>query len=124
VITASEFRALVLALPDTTEGAHHGHPDFRVNGRIFATLDRQGERGMVKLPVARQRAVLAEDPAFSPAQGGWGKQGCTMVDLARASSARVEAAVHEARQDAMAQPPPKRKSTSSSRRRSPPQRDR
>jgi hypothetical protein len=48
-MTAAEFRRIALSLPQTNEAAHMGHPDFRVAGRIFATLGypRSGW-GMVK----------------------------------------------------------------------------
>lgn len=64
-----------------------GHPDFRVNGRIFASLvtrDR-ADFGMVKLTPDQQRRLLAEHPAlFEPVPGGWGKRGATYVRLAQA----------------------------------------
>ena len=59
-----------------------GHPDFRANGRIFATLHPGGEKGMVKLTPEQQKDFIALDPdAFSPASGAWGRQGCTNVRL-------------------------------------------
>lgn len=62
-----------------------GHPDFRVNGRIFATLSADDERGMVKLtPAQQEEFIRAEPDTFEPASGAWGRQGCTMVRLASA----------------------------------------
>src|SRR5262245_39067981 len=90
---AADFRRLVLALPDTVEGAHMGHPDFRLNGRIFASLDAAEVRGMLHVTPERQRALAAEDPAFVPANGAWGRQGCTMVQLADVALPRLRAAV-------------------------------
>ena len=57
-----------------------GHPDFRVGGKIFATIAPDGERGMVKL-TPEQQAVLTrtESAAFEPASGAWGRNGSTMV---------------------------------------------
>ena len=48
-MTADDFRDLALSMPDAVEGAHMGHPDFRVNGRIFATLHADMKFGMVAL---------------------------------------------------------------------------
>src|SRR5215510_11194082 len=91
--TAADFRRLLLALPDTQEGAHHGHADFRMNGRIFASLDAAEVRGMLHVTPERQRALAAEDPAFVPANGAWGRQGCTMVQLADVALPRLRAAI-------------------------------
>jgi hypothetical protein len=64
------------------EGAHMGHPDFRVNGRIFASLRANNEWGMVKLTPEEQQAFVAQHPgAFSPENGAWGRQGYTAVRL-------------------------------------------
>ena len=65
------------------ESAHMGHPDFRANGRIFATLYPDGESGMVKLtPEQQQQFIQEQSEAFVPASGAWGRQGCTTVKLA------------------------------------------
>jgi uncharacterized protein (DUF1697 family) len=66
-----------------SEGAHMGHPDFRANGRIFATLSADERQGVVMLAPADQQAFLAAHPGvFAPASGAWGRQGCTTVKLA------------------------------------------
>ena len=60
-----------------------GHPDFRANGKIFATLYPDGEHGMVKLtPEQQQDFMSTDDDVFAPASGAWGRQGCTTVRLA------------------------------------------
>lgn len=61
--------------------AHMGHPDFRVNGRIFATLHADDAWGMVKLTPEQQQEFIARDPSFVPEKGAWGRQGCTAVRL-------------------------------------------
>jgi hypothetical protein len=67
------------------EGAHMGHPDFRVDGKIFATLHPDQQWGMVKLTPEQQQRFVREVPAtFSPEKGAWGRQGCTAVRLAAA----------------------------------------
>lgn len=79
---ADGFRRIALALKGATESAHMGHPDFRVNGRIFATLHADNEWGMVKLTPEQQQDFVGRDAAaFVPEKGAWGRQGCTAVRL-------------------------------------------
>jgi YjbR protein len=81
-MTPEEFRRIALKMEGSTEGAHMGHPDFRANGRIFATLYPDGQAGMVKLTPAQQQDFMSSDSAaFVPASGAWGRQGCTTVRL-------------------------------------------
>jgi hypothetical protein len=82
-MTPNEFRKLALSFPETEERAHMNHPDFRVAGKIFATLGYPNtERGMVKVtPVEQEMLVSAEPSVFSPETGAWGRQGCTRVNL-------------------------------------------
>src|SRR4029453_6748170 len=83
-MTQDRFRRIALGLPEAVEGAHMGHPDFRTNGRIFATLSPDGYKGMVKLTPPQQKAFMAANAGvFTPASGAWGRQGCTMVALDR-----------------------------------------
>lgn len=70
-------------MKDAVESAHMDHPDFRVNGRIFATLHHDRKWGMVKLTPEQQQAFVRDLPAaFKPENGAWGRQGCTAVQLA------------------------------------------
>jgi hypothetical protein len=87
-MTADEFRRLVLELPDVVEGEHMNHPDFRLGGKIFATLGSpDASFGMVKLtPEQQQLFVSAAPEMFEPAQGGWGRSGSTLVRLGRVSA--------------------------------------
>ncbi|MGB6597117.1 MAG: MmcQ/YjbR family DNA-binding protein [Candidatus Acidiferrum sp.] len=82
-MTPNEFRELALSFPETAERAHMNHPDFRVAGKIFATLGyADTERGMVKVtPIEQEMLVRAEPAVFSPETGAWGRQGCTRVNL-------------------------------------------
>jgi hypothetical protein len=83
MLTPDQFRGLALALDGAIESAHMGHPDFRANGRIFATLHPGNESGMVKLTPEQQQELLRDGSnAFVPASGAWGRQGCTTVRLA------------------------------------------
>ena len=71
-------------MKDAVEGAHMDHPDFRVNGRIFATLHHDRKWGMVNLTPEQQQAFVRDLPdAFKPENGAWGRQGCTAVCLAK-----------------------------------------
>jgi hypothetical protein len=82
-MTANHFRRLALAMTDVVEGAHMGHPDFRVGGKIFATLHSDLKHGMVVLTLEDQERFVREHPThFVPENGAWGRQGCTRVALA------------------------------------------
>jgi hypothetical protein len=78
---ASDFRRIVLGMEGAIESAHMAHPDFRVNGRIFATLQHDPQWAMVSLTPEQQARFLREDRAFAPAAGAWGRSGSTLVDL-------------------------------------------
>ncbi|HTV81559.1 MAG TPA: MmcQ/YjbR family DNA-binding protein [Acidobacteriaceae bacterium] len=97
-MTAEQFRSMALALPDAEEREHMGHPDFRVGGRIFASLgypDR--EWAMVKLYPDQQRDFMAAAPKmFVPVKGAWGRQGCTSIRLKSATPTRVKNALYAA----------------------------
>jgi len=72
-----------------------GSPDFRVHGRIFATLSGQARgRGVLKLTPEQQAQFLAELPeVFEPVQGGWGRMGMTFIVLDRAEEAVIRGAL-------------------------------
>jgi hypothetical protein len=109
-MTPEAFRRLALSMPDAVEGAHMNHPDFRANGRIFATLLPGGTQGMVKVSPVQQRALAAAHPdAFVPGNGAWGRQGCTMVQLANVDAAVLRDAMTDAWQVVMALPAAKAK---------------
>jgi hypothetical protein len=96
-MTAEEFRELALRLPESSEGVHMGHPDFRVGGKIFASLGPAEAWGMVKLAAARQASWTREAPdAFEPFNGAWGRRGATKVHLAAAKRASVRRALADA----------------------------
>jgi len=110
-MTADDFRRLALSMHDAIEGAHMGHPDFRANGRIFATLHAGDETGMVKLTPDEQRELLRTHPKmFEPSSGAWGRQGCTNVRLAAADRATLRTAMTLAWEQAAAKARPKRSS--------------
>ena len=82
-MTATDFRRIALSMPEAMESAHMAHPDFRVDGKIFATLGYPDEdHGMVVLPPEAQARFVKSDPAaFRPAKGAWGRRGSTCVCL-------------------------------------------
>jgi hypothetical protein len=118
-VTADDFRDLLLDLEGVVEGVHMGHPDFRLQGRIFASLMADGLRANVKLAPEEQAAFVDEAPVtFTPAAGAWGRQGWTAIQLPAAKESAVRGACVLAWQAALAAPPRKapRRRTSSARR--------
>jgi len=94
-MTAADFRRLALGFPEAMEGAHMEHPDFRVRGKIFATLGYPDSGvGMVKLfPDQQTDFVRAEPKVFVPVNGLWGRRGATYVRLKAAKKASVQRAL-------------------------------
>jgi len=95
MLTPEKFRQLALEIADAVESSHMGHPDFRIGGKVFASLGYpDDEHGMVKLAPAEQEALLQEAPGvFAPCAGAWGKGGATSVHLASAKVGPVRAAL-------------------------------
>ena len=97
-MTVNDFRRLALSFQETEERAHMNHPDFRVAGKIFATLgypDRA--RGMVKLSAEQQHYFSKDFPeAFAPVKGVWGKRGATTVYLKAADKTTLRKAIESA----------------------------
>jgi hypothetical protein len=93
-MTPNQFRRIALSLPDAVEGAHMGHADFRVGGKIFATLGHPDPAyGMVQLKPDQQALLLETSKVFTPVPGGWGRQGSTHVRLAAADAATLRNAL-------------------------------
>ena len=103
---AKDFRRIVLGLRGAIEGAHMGHPDFRVHGRIFASLNVDQTRGMVVLTPDQQQRFVHEHPAvFQPESGAWGRSGCTRVQFESLDEETLGEAVTVAWQNSMARGP-------------------
>ena len=85
-MTAKDFRRIALSFEGAEEGSHMGATDFRVGGRIFATLASVSQGyGNLMLSPELQAAFVAEQPElFLPIVGGWGKGGATHIRLAAA----------------------------------------
>lgn len=94
-MTPNDFRRLALRFPEAAERAHMNHPDFRVRGKIFATLHYPDKSwGMVKLtPIEQEMFVRAEPTVFIPVKGTWGRKGCTSVCLKPAKKSTVRRAL-------------------------------
>ena len=94
-MTAEEFRKMALSLPETSEAAHMRHPDFRVGGKIFATLSPPGQGwAMVKLTPEQQADFARTEPeVFSPFNGKWGTSGATKVHLRSARKLTLRTAL-------------------------------
>jgi hypothetical protein len=97
-MTAADFRKLALALPAAEERAHMDHPDFRVGGKIFATLGYPDKTcGMVKLsPEEQHYFSKAEPEVFIPVKGAWGRRGATTVHLKAAKKETLSKALQAA----------------------------
>jgi len=82
-MTADDFRKLALSFPEAIESAHMHHPDFRVRGKIFATLGYPNKDwAVVKLTPDEQKRFIRSDPkVFQPVKGAWGPRGNANVYL-------------------------------------------
>lgn len=112
-MTHDDFRDIALSLQGAIERAHMGHPDFRANGRIFATLHADEQWGTLKLTPEEQREFMRIDPdVFVPASGAWGRQGWTNVRLDAADEATVRGAMIVAWENVAAKRPSRQSSRS------------
>ena len=82
-MNAAGFRRIALGMDGAIESSHMNHPDFRANGKIFATIHHDHKTGMVKLTPEQQEKFVRENPdAFVPENGAWGRSGSTKVQFA------------------------------------------
>lgn len=97
-MTPNAFRKIALSLPETEERQHMSHPDFRVAGKIFATLGYPDKtRGMVKLSPEDQHYFSKDHPeAFVPVKGTWGRRGATSVYLKAVDGEALKKAIQAA----------------------------
>jgi hypothetical protein len=93
--TPPDFRRIALSFPQTEERKHMNHPDFRVAGKIFATLAYPNKQfAMVKLTPVQQEDFVASHPAaFRPVNGAWGRKGCTSILLAKTPNRALKEAI-------------------------------
>ena len=97
-MNAADFRRIALSMQGAEEGSHMGATDFRVGGRIFATLASVKEGyGNLMLSVEQQQDFVGESPEiFVPIHGGWGRMGMTHIVLAKANEDVLEGALRAA----------------------------
>ena len=97
-MTADEFRRIALSFPEAVEGSHMGHTDFRVGGKIFASLGYPNERFGVAMLTPQDQDLLMRDlpKTFAPAAGAWGAKGSTTILLRGASKRAVTQALEAA----------------------------
>ena len=97
-MSVNQFRRMGLSLPEVEDRGHMDHPDFRVGGKIFATLGYPDKSwGMVKLTPEQQRIFVQANPTvFMPAPGAWGLQGSTLIRLKAANADTVHEAMKAA----------------------------
>jgi hypothetical protein len=117
-MNVADFRRIALSLEGAEEGSHMGSADFRVAGRIFATLASQSQGyGNLMLTADQQAAFVAELPeVFLPVHGGWGKMGATHIRLVKANEDVLTGALRAAwklRVEKNAKPSGKKKPASS-----------
>jgi hypothetical protein len=97
-MTVADFRRLALSLPGAEEGSHMGSADFRVGGRIFATLASQklGYGNLMLSPELQADFIRDAPRVFLPVTGGWGRNGATHIRLAEADEDLLAGALHAA----------------------------
>lgn len=107
-MSPDEFRQIALSMQGAVEGSHMHHPDFRANGRIFATLHADDQWGTVMLAPEEQKEFLALKPKmFRPSAGAWGRQGCTDVRLDASDARTLRQAITLAWERILSKPPVK-----------------
>lgn len=94
MVNIETVKQLALGLPGTDEHPHFDKLAFRVNKKIFATLDLHNKRVMVKLPLNEQSVYcLADKTVIYPVPGGWGAKGATYIELAKVKKALLKEAL-------------------------------
>jgi hypothetical protein len=97
-MTPAQFRKIALSFPGASESARHGHPDFRVAGKIFATMGCPDESTAVVLLTPEEQAAYIKlaPEAFAPVAGAWGLKGSTAIHLSAAKTRIVRASMKAA----------------------------
>jgi hypothetical protein len=109
MIAIDVFRSIALSFPGATESPHFKKTSFRINGKIFATLDAQQKIAVVKLTSIDQSAFCAFDTAvIHPVAGAWGRRGWTHIDLTAARKSTLADALSSAVATITAHQPPKK----------------
>jgi hypothetical protein len=103
-MTGTDFRRIALSMPQAAEGSHFGNVDFRLGGKIFATLSLESQGYGVLLLTPEEQSGMVEDApeVFSPVPGGWGRAGSTRVHLGSVTPDVLEGALRSAWQRRLA----------------------
>jgi hypothetical protein len=98
-MTAKDFRRIALSFEGAEEGSHMGAVDFRVGGRIFATLAsvKEGYGNLMLTPEVQAEFLRERPELFLPVRGGWGRMGATHIRLAVADEDSLRGALQAAR---------------------------
>jgi hypothetical protein len=111
-VNANDFRRIALGMAGAIESSHMGHPDFRANGKIFATIHHDHKWGMVALtPDQQQKFVQENAGTFAPENGAWGRAGCTKVRLESVDDETLGEAMTFAWQNTKAKSNPRKRRT-------------
>lgn len=95
MVTPESFRQIALSLPDAVELPHFDKASFRVNKKIFATLDEKKKTAVLMLSPLQQSVFCAFDKTIIyPVPGGWGRKGCTVFELSKVKKAMLMDALH------------------------------
>ncbi len=109
-----DFRKLALSFPGTIESEHMNHPDFRVRGKIFATIHPDDRWGVVLLTPGQQKEFVTADPkSFTLVNNAWGRKGATQVLLKSVKPAILREALRHAWRNRAGDEPPLLRRTSS-----------
>jgi hypothetical protein len=97
-MTVDDFREFALSFQGAEESSHMGVPDFRVAGRIFATLamQQQGYGNLMLTSELQQSLISAAPDVFLPVPGGWGRMGATHIRLSAANETQLMEALRTA----------------------------
>jgi hypothetical protein len=94
MVSNDTFKEIALSFPETDEHKHFDKIAYRLKNKIFATLDKKLKRGMVKLSPLDQSVFCAFDKTIIyPVPGGWGRQGCTFIELKKVKKTMLKDAL-------------------------------
>ncbi|MEO6165880.1 MAG: MmcQ/YjbR family DNA-binding protein [Chitinophagales bacterium] len=109
MVTEESFRKLALSFPETVELPHFEKTSFRVNKKIFATLDEKNNRACLMLSEVDQSVFAAFDKyVIYPVPNKWGKHGATFVELKVVPKSMLKDAMTQAYKKATTKKPTSR----------------
>ena len=97
MITIPNFKTIALSFPSVVELPHFDKTSFRINKKIFATLNEKENRICIRLSAIDQSVFCAFDPSIIyPVPNKWGKQGWTLIDLSKIKKSMLKDALTQA----------------------------